>query len=254
MFTKLEDESRKKGEQILSRIEQRQVERQPPPEIPNLSVFASPVCYSSPIISVVEIDKYMDESTVIPCGTRHPVGEVGFTSKQVEGGVWCIREDNHNFFWELNEYGIIYNREWVTPEPLTKNEVDSTELYLPSHDILTQIFNFIRAARSFYQRCSNTDNIKIVTQLRRVYGQKLKFKDCAWDRADSEIRVSYKSKISAATQCLPQDLQKANEFRKVLFGLSDKLVREFNQRKSNQQLWREMKQEWQQKVANVCDD
>ena len=139
----------------------------------------------------------------------------------------------------------------MTPEPLTENEVNSTELYLPSHDILTQLFNFIRAARSFYQRCSNADNIKIEAQLRQVNGRKLKFKDYDWDRADSEIRVSYKPKISAATQCLTRNLQIADAFADVLFGLSGQLVKGFNQ-KSSQHLWSELKEDWRQGIANLC--
>ena len=254
MCSKPADQSQKIRGQILNRIEQHQVVEHAPPKIPNLAVFASPVRLQYPIISIAKIDHYMFESTVIPCGTKQSVGNVSFTSKQVEGGVWCKRQDNHNYFWELNEYGIIYNREWVTPETLTENKVDPTELYLPSHDILTQITNFIRAARSFYQSCSHADNIKIVAQLRQAHRQKLKFKAVESDRADADIRVSYKTKISAVARCLPQDLWRANEFERVLFGVSDQLVAAFNQQQSDQQLWWEMKHEWQPGIVRVCDE
>lgn len=253
MLTIREDKSKTKREQIISRIEQRQVERDSPPEHANLAVFASPEYFGSPIISITEIDKYMYESTVIPCGTRRPVGEVGFTSKQIEDGVWCIRGDNHNFFWELNEYGIIYNREWVEPEPLTKDEVDHKELYLPGCDILNQIHEFIRAARGFYQRCKYADNIEIVAELRQVNGQKLKFKSVSSDREDAKIRESTQSEILASVQCLPQTLQEVNEFERVLFGVSDQIVGAFNQQ-SSQRLWQEKKWEWRRRVAAVCDE
>ena len=252
MCTKTDGKPQKTTEQIVNRIEKRQLDLHFQLDKPHLVVFASPLCFGTRLISVDAIDKYMFESKVIPCGTRHHVGKRSFTSKKVEEGVWCIREDNLNFFWELNEYGIIYNREWVIPETLTKNEGDSTELYLPSHDILTQICNFIRAAIGFYQRCRNADNIKIKVQLRQVYGQKLKFKDLEFDRADATIRRSSKSKISATMQCLPHNLKESVEFEKVLFRLADRLVQEFNQQQSSQELWREMKGKW--RVQSVCDE
>ena len=238
-------------EEILRRIEHRQVERHPSPEMPNLAVFASVVYPHAPIISMGDIDKYMLESRVIP----YRYG-VEFGIKQVEGGVCYMGKHSHNCFWELNECGIIYHRKWVKPEPLTQNEDKQKELYLASRDILTQIHHLIFAAREFYRRCQYSDNVEIVAQLRQVHGQRLKFKDILndWDREDARIRESKQSEISASIQCLPQNLQKADEYERVLFGVSDELVGSFNRQESNQQLWWEQMQEWKIAVAGVCSN
>ena len=245
MFTNLEDKSKTKREQILSRIEQRQIERHPPPDHPNLAVFASPVCLGAPLISVAKIEKYTRQIGYDNHGEFRP--------RRVNGGVCFRGKDGHNVFWELNEYGIVYQREWVEPEPLTKNEVDHKELYLPGCDILNQIHEFIRAARGFYQRCKYSDNIEIVAGLRQVYGQKLKFKSVSSDREDAKIRESTQSEILASAQCLPQTLQEVNEFERVLFGVSDQIVGAFNQQ-SSQRLWQEKKWEWRRRVAAACDE
>ena len=116
-------------------------------------------------------------------------------------------------YLELNEYGIVYNRETLKETLDNSNEQEEYFDYL---EFVRPISNLIRYARPFYEKCEYLGNIKVTAQLQPVYMKKI-----GGSRADISVkrRQCLDSQVSASTQCLAQDLMEGKEIDVV-----DKLV------------------------------
>lgn len=243
---KRRDEPREICQNILNRIDRRQVAQRSSPEHPNLALYSHPIFPYRPVISTAEIHEHMYRAVGIP----HRLGDPEFGTRKVSGGVCYMGIEVHNEFWELNEYGIIYNRKWVTPQTPNNNSIeDEGKRYLAGRDIIAQIHRFIYEARGFYQNCEYSGDIEIVAHLRQVYGEKVRFKDDYGFTDPGTEPASVESEISVSAQCLPRNLQKSDEYAELLFELVDKLFWGLNLYHSDS--W---KQSWRKIVEKDCKE
>ena len=137
-----------------------------------------------------------------------------------------------NSLWELNEYGIIYHRQWMIPGPLGNdgtnwNEYNQEENYLNADYIIQTVCVLIYEAMKFYDKCQYRGNIEFVAQTRQVYGYKMLMSNVPVI-LDPRLQVSVEPEISACAQCVPRSLQKAEEYTRVLFELIDRMFWAFN--------------------------
>ena len=235
---KRRDESQKISQQILKRIEGH-TDSYPPPVQPILTIYAHPVFPYRPIISNSEIYTYMSNSCMIPT----KIGDPEFGTRKVSGGVCFMGKEVHNVFWELNEYGIIYNRGWVLPRE------DGGQRYFDGDNIIKRIFCLIYEASEFYKKCQYVGNVEFVVALQQIGGGNVRLKDDAGFTDSGREPASVESEISVSAQCLPRNLQKCDEYEKLLAELVDKLFWGLNM--DDTVSW---KPRWRQRIEKYCDE
>ena len=224
---KRREDSHSVSRQILKRIEER-AESSFRIDDPNLTVIFRPVFPYRPVISGAEIYEYVREERSIPFNDS--ASEFG--TRRVQGGVCFMGRIGRSFYWELNEYGMLYHRWALSRGPwqesnTSRNEDSSEEEYLTFGELARVIGEFVPLAQSFYQKCLYSGNIEIIAQLRQVCGEKLKYADRQHPE-EIQRQESVESEILASTQCRPQDLVKAEKLISVVDELVGPLLWGFN--------------------------
>ena len=212
---KRREDSQIVGSQILKRIEER-TERLCNQDIPNLTVIASPVFPYQPVISTSDI---------------YELGEwQGWPPQRVAGGVYSFDSHDGYVYSEVNEYGIVYHK---------------TELYGPEeHHInyeqfISEIKRLIQRANNILKKCEYLGNIKVVVQLRQVFGKKLHDPDpdpkTGWRITDNGIQNDilggakcFDSEVFASKRCLPNDFENIEKRRDITEELTCQLLWAFN--------------------------
>ena len=234
---KRREEPQRIGRHILDRIEERVLNHCSHLELPNLELIARPVFPYRPLISPSEIYEFMDVSPLIPFAEAD--SNVG--RRNVTGGVCFMGARSRLTYWELNEYGIIYERETLSREPWRNygrsgNESRGTRMHLNADGIASRVFDFLWLAKDFFQKCEYFGNIEITIRMRDVDKETLKFKT---DRHPGilEERQSVESEVAASDQCLSHDLNKAEAYTKIFIGLLGQLFWVFNVREDEGEWW-----------------
>ena len=236
---KRREEPQRTSRRILDRIEERVRNHLSHLELPNLELLARPVFPYRPLISPSEIYEFMDVSPLLPFGEA----DSNFGRRNVTGGV-CFMDDRSRLtYWELNEYGIIYERETLKREQWGNrggfgNETSRTGKHLDADDVALRVFQFLWFTKDFFQKCEYFGNIEITIRMREIDKETLKFKT---DHHPGilEERKSVESEVAASDQCLPHDLNKAEAYTKIFIGLLTQLFWVFNVRENEGQWWDE---------------
>ena len=150
-FLKRREEPQRISRQILDRIEERVMNHLSHLELPNLELLARPVFPYRPLISPSEIYEFMDVHPLIP----FTEADSNFGRRNVTGGVCFMDDRNLLTYCELNEYGIIYERETLSREPWhnhgrSGDESPGTRKYLNADQIGSRIFSFFWVAKDFF--------------------------------------------------------------------------------------------------------
>lgn len=242
---KRREEPQRISRQILDRIEERVRKYSSQLGKPNLEIVARPVFPYRPIVSPSKIFEFIDIHAFIPTNPS----ESNFGRRNVAGGACFMGNKGHSSYWELNEYGIVYERAalslvpWRNPGGIG-NESRATRHHLDADGIGAAVFNFIWLAKDFFQACKYLGNIEITVRLREIDDETLKF---TTDRHPGilEERKSLEPEVSASDQCLPHHLGKADAYEKILIGLLQELFWVFNVR-DNEGQWQDR---WRDYVA-----
>ena len=244
---KRREEPQRISRQILERIEERVrvMSYRSQLEQPNLTIFGRPLFPFRPIIDPSEIHEFMVSHPFFPSTESN----INLKTRKVSGGVCYMQTGESLDFWELNEYGIIYHRTGLERERFqgvgSFGDIDTgEEKYLDSEDIGSKVYKFLGNMEYFYERCEYLGNIEITATMQQIEGEKITFPA---DRHPSfvEKRKSVEPEVSAATQCLPRDLSKADSYANSLVGLLNRLFWVFNLRENEAQ-WRDG---WREYVA-----
>lgn len=224
---KRREDSHSVSRQIRKRIEER-AKSSFRIDDPNLTVIFRPVFPYRPVISGTEIYEYVREERSIPFNDS--ASEFG--TRRVQGGVCFMGTIGSSFYWELNEYGILYHRWALSRRPWREsnalgNKDSSEEEYLTFDELARVIGEFVPLAQSFYHKCLYSGYIEIIAQLRQVYGEKLKYEDRQYPD-EIQTQESVESEIFASTQFLPRDLVKEKELINVVDELVGQLLWAFN--------------------------
>ena len=246
---KRREEPQRISQHILDRIEERVLNHCSHLELPNLELIARPVFPYRPLISPSEIYEFMSVHTLVPFAEAD--NDIG--TRNVAGGVCFMGARSRLTYWELNEYGIIYERETLSREPWRNNgrsgnESRGTRMHLNADDIASRVFDFLWLAKDFFEKCEYSGNIEITIRMREVDKETLKFKP---DRHPGilEERKSVESEVSASNQCLPHDLNKVDANTKILIGLLGQLFWAFNVRENEGQWWDERRKYVEERVG-----
>ncbi len=210
MFKRSED-SQAITQQIIERIENRVEDFFFTDDLnlntdkPNLTVITCPIFPYHPIISVEEIFK------------------LNRVRRRVTGGAYSLPEYKHGNYIELNEYGIVYQRNELQQEKTTYD----SEQCLVFYHFLDRIGNQISLAKLFYEKCSYIGQIQFTVRLHQVFGKKLlKSQDqLGWQEGPL---VCADSKVSVSINCLPQDFSNSEQLINVVEELSVRLLWAFN--------------------------
>ena len=167
---------------------------------PDFTVIARPVFPYRPLISASKIYKSHQGPLSPP--------------RRVTGGHFCYNEKE---YWELNEYGIVYNR---------------VVLFIPRDQgidygvFLSHINELIQRANALYEDCEYQGNIKVTARLQNILRRKL---------TDSEITrnlraepMSFDSEVEASKQCVARDLTDEKKQKDLVEELTCQLLWAFN--------------------------
>ncbi len=195
---------------------------------PNLTVIFRPVFPYRPVISGTEIYEYMRTEHSIPFNDS----AAEFGTRRVQGGVCFLGSIDGSFYWELNEYGILYHKWGLSRRPLHesytfRHENSNEERYLSFDEIVRVIGGLIPLAQSFYKKCLYLGNIEILAQLRQIRGEKLMY-DTDQHPEIIQRQESIESFYSASVQCLPRELASSEKFVSVVDELAGQLLWAFN--------------------------
>ena len=243
---KRREEPQRISRQILARIEERVKNHCSNLDMPNLELIARPVFPYRPLISPSQIYEFMHVHTLIPyaewennCGRRN-----------VAGGVCIIGAKGRLTYWELNEYGFIYERESLSREPWGnrggfRNGSRGEREYLDADDIAWRVQKFLWLAKDFYLKIDYVGNIEITLRLREIDNETPKF---STDRNPYKLeeRTSVESEVSASDQLLPHELNNSERRAMIFTGLLGQLFWVFDVRESKGQWW----DEWRKRVAD----
>ena len=163
---KRREEPQRIGRRILDRIEERVTNHCSHLDMPNLELIARPVFPYRPMTSPSKVYEFMDMHTLIPFAE----GDSNFGRRNVTGGVCIIGSKGRLTYWELNEYGIIYERESLSRVPWGNrggfgNESSRAGKHLIADDIALRVFSFLWLAKDFHLKCEYYGNIVLVNEM-----------------------------------------------------------------------------------------
>ena len=172
---------------------------------PTLTLIAQPTLPYLPIISPSTIYDLHKE--------RHP------SPKRVDGGICKFGK---NEFTELNEYGIVYR----------KTILNTSQMEISFHDILSNINEFLKDSRDLYERCKFLGSIELKIGLREANGCKLTARDRdnrditrdLWNAAECWSNLD----TALAKRCLSHDLENKEKRIDIAEELIWKLLWIFN--------------------------
>ena len=243
---KRREEPQKITRRILDRIGERVKSHCSHLDMPNLELIARPVFPYRPLISPSRIFEFMHMDPHIPSADVD--GYYG--TRNVSGGACFMGARNRLTYWELNEYGIIYERESVRRETWGNrggfgNDSRGQRDYLDADDIAWRMLKFLWLGRNFYLKCDYIGNIEITSRLREVDKESLRFKT---DRNPEILkeRTSVESEVSASGLSLAHELNNSDKFTKIFTGLLGQLFWVFNVRESKGRWW----ENWRKRMAN----
>ena len=214
MFKRRED-SQENAKQILDRIEER-AKRFSIQDKPSLTVIAQPLYPYRPVITTSEIYELLER--------------VSFPPRKVAGGVANVR--NHDIFFELNEYGIVYHRKVLSEHQQTNRHHEFTGVALDYYDFIRTIRILIYQAKRLYEKCEYVGNIEVSAKLQNVIGTQL------YEPASNYIKrftehipdgpVCSDTEVYASTQCMPRDFNNTDNLIDIVEELIHQLIWAFN--------------------------
>ena len=188
-------------------------------------MIAHPVFPYCPIISTGNLYEF-----------RRKTGDLYYQNTSRAAGGWIAfardRVIDPYAYWELNEYGIVYQREELRKidGPLAEEEE-----WCDFWQFVRAIGKLIKVATSFYKECGYLGNVEITVQLQRVFREKLLFYKTYYDALggfiaydEREKQKCLDSEVLASTQRLPQDLVDREKFIDTVDELTDPLLWAFN--------------------------
>lgn len=192
---------------------------------PSITVTAHPVFPYRPIISTGNLYEFTRKT-----------GDLYYQNTSRVAGGWIAfardRVIDPYAYWELNEYGIVYQREELRKidGPLAEEEE-----WCDFWQFVRAIGKLIKVATSFYKECGYLGNVEITVQLRQVFDAKLLFYKTYRDALNAYIKSDEKerqrcldSQVLASVQSLPQDLVDQEKFIDAVDELTDPLLWAFN--------------------------
>ena len=194
----------------------------------NLTVTICPALTHRPLISTSDIYEFMKKDSTIPFNDS----AIEFGTRKVKGGVCFMGIPDASFYWELNEYGVIYHRFVLNRTSKGESFAFDTnegieEEYLSFKLFVRDLAKLIPVAQSFYEKSGYSDEIKFVAQMRQIYGEKLMYDDFQYPE-EIHRQESIESSVSASAQCLPRELANAADFISVVDELTKQLIWVFN--------------------------
>ena len=209
--------------QILDRTEER-IKSLFLGNAPSITVTARPVFPYRPIISTGNLYEFTRKT-----GVRYE------NTSRVAGGWVTFAGGGFSgpyTYWELNEYGIVYQRGELRKIYGTLAE---EEQWCNFWQLVRTIGKLIKVATSFYKECGYLGNVEITVQLRQVFNEKLLFYKTYYDALgryiqsdDGETQKCLDSQVLASTQRFPQDLVDKEKFIDTVDKLIDPLLWAFN--------------------------
>ena len=188
-----------------------------------LTVIVRPVFPYRPLISTGDIYNFATENDLI-----------GNYSSRVAGGVageiappTMPASDSGNY-WELNEYGIVYDK--IVLGRIDSSTRDYRGQFLSGlrfSDLVQRIGRLINRAQSFYKKSQYFGHVEVAAQLKQVDGLTLMYSEHQY-LEDLGSRRSIDSEISASTRFLPRDLEKEENFIETVDELAGQLLWAFN--------------------------
>ena len=167
---------------------------------PDFTVIARPVFPYRPLISASKIYE----------SHRGPLSP----PRRVTGGHFCYDERE---YWELNEYGIVYNR---------------VVLFIPRDQgieyrvFLYHINELIQHANKLYEDCKYQGNVEVTAHLQNILRRELTNTEITQNiRAEP---MSFDSEVRASKQCLARDLTDEKEQKDLVEELTCQLLWAFN--------------------------
>ncbi len=243
---KRREEPQRISQRILDRVEERVKNHCSHLDGPNLELIGRPVFPYRPLIAPSQIYEFMYLDPHIPFGGV----DGNYGTRNVTGGACFMGARGRLTYWELNEYGIIYERESLKREPWRNlgnvgDDSRGARKYLDADEIAHRVFNFLMATKDLFLRCDYIGNIEITLRLRDVDKETLKFRTDR-DPYTLDERTSVESEVSARDQFLPHELNDSEKCTKTLIGLLSQMFWVFNVRESEGQWW----DDWRKYVAD----
>lgn len=207
------------AQQIIDRIEER-ARYSTRLQDPHLTFVTCPVFPYQQLMSPPEIYEYIENQDKNP--KSHIVlkkWDIDFGSREVTGGVCFMGIPGSLLYWELNEHGIIYNREGLSRQQDSAGEEDCLLL----NDIVRDVSHGLTTARDFYQECQYLGNIEITAKLHQVKNERLMIEQNHHRQVISYV-PAVDPDCTASVQCLALDLLDAEMSTSVTVRLIGQLL------------------------------
>lgn len=141
------------------------------------------------------------------------------TIRRVQGGVAWARYNNKTDYTVINEYGIVYNLDYIY---LNKEEE------LSYQDTCAKIIPSLKQAVRLYKACEYFGSVQIDVEIKNVYNVSLVFPESIFVRHPAEVPRCLKNNIHIQIQCFATDLTNEDSCISVFMELSRQLFWTFD--------------------------
>ena len=185
---------------------------------PDLTLIAHPIFPYRPMISLRNIYTFAINQRWIGSANLHRVSD----------GVLklTINRDSY-YYWELNQYGIVYHRLNLSKIPRKSSNTEQNEKgYLSFEEIVASIGRLLECAKAFFEGCEYLGNIEISAQLQNVLHEELLYVDNPL--YEPGRNCCYDLTVSASTFTMIQELSKEDRFISIIDELAEQILWSFN--------------------------